>query len=196
MSLIAETQYYAKVITVDKQGNQTTSAQQSIVSDALHNADVHPDLQQNFRAEGSSQSCAAGIYGAITPVIFNTLLYNSGSGAYNTSTGIFTVGQTGKMIFFANVGIRESGPTGFPAGASGQLEFLQNSAHNALGQSAVPIQDGGGNTTFTLLATIAGSIAVTIGDQISIQFLWNNCAGLPLSNINHETAFEGRITPG
>ena len=196
MALVAETQYYAKLITVDKQGNQTTGPQQAIIADAVHNADMHPDLQQNFHAHGANQT----LYGSSSSanVVFTTLDFESGSGSYSTSTGQFTVGQTGKMIFFAQVELVSVGPPAI-SGGSLVLSFLQSGSPTFYGPIATWIQDPLTAGSFKLTATASGALSVTSGQIIAIEATWERVSGVigptgTQSAIN--TYFEGHITPG
>jgi hypothetical protein len=195
MPLVANTQYFAKLITVDKQGNQTIGPQTTITTDAVHNADVHPDLQQNFRVQiGSNLTLPAGASGNQL-LKLTSITWISGSGGYNTVTGLYTVGQTGKLVF---AGQAEMQGQTLPVAGTMRVALTKNGVTLWFGPNASAIADAGtgSSTVGTICALIVGSVSVAAGDTVGLQIYWQGLGGRVLSGPNANTFFQGFITPG
>ncbi len=99
MGLTSNTLYYSKVVIVDKQGNQSQSAQVATTTDGVHNSDIAPDLSQSFRVEcNAAITLPAGGSGSQILKYQNTV-WQSGSGSYSLTTGLFTAGSVVEVSF-------------------------------------------------------------------------------------------------
>ena len=185
MPLVAGTTYYAKIITVDKQGNQTIGPQQVIVADAVHNADVHPDLQQNFHIHGLSLTLPSGS-NADQDIEYLTTDYVSGSGSYNPVNGQFTVGQTSgrwaSQPALRSLGCRQAPEhrrrcaLGFKLRPSGR-RLSTTIEGRPRWRDPGPRQPWRQARATRSRRSSAGSIEVTAGDTVNIHLCWQGQTG-------------------
>jgi hypothetical protein len=190
MSLVAGTTYYTKVITVDKQGNQSISSQTAIAADYVHQTDLDLIITSAFRYHNNAGiTLPAGASGSQV-LTYGTQDYLSGNGSY--AAGVWTAGAACVMYFAGNCEI-----TGLalPNTSTMRLAIMHNGAAYVLGPNAAVLDDANtGTTSAAISCSVGASLIVAATDTVSLEIVWQGLTGKTIAaTVNNY--FEGHCIP-
>lgn len=195
MAIASSTQYFTRIITLDKQGNTVAGSQQAVTTDGIHNSDIYTDLQQNFKAHaGLAITLPAGANGNQI-LKYSVTDWLSGNCAYSNVTGLFTAGAAGKFIFSGQAEI--NGLLASGALLTMRLAIKQNASIIWYGPNAVGIADAGApaSTTYSLCAGISGSLNLAVNDTVGLVIYWVGLTGDSII-ASENCFFQGQVLPG
>ncbi len=170
--LAAGTTYYAVVVVVDRQGNQTASAQQAITTATIQPRDLGAIFAEAFEAYAPA---ALGATSPTVPVIYGSTEFNGGASAgYSTVTGTFTAPSAARYLFRASLHFTALDST---STATLQLYLQRYSSGGSLIEIKQGIIAAGelaptSPTTKALFASVESSLKMNAGDYVEVGAYW------------------------
>lgn len=184
-NLVPGTTYYAKIITVDRQGNQVIGPQQTFVADSVGLGDFTAQVKQGFKAHLSTTQSL----GAASPhtMLFDAVDYD-GQANYTAAAGRFTAHFAGAYSFTSTVKV-----TGLSNGGTetAYLAFV-TSGHGTLKGPAAPLivdPDSAGSSVIT--PTFSTTLVLNAGETVTVQMVWQGAALNGTSAVATFSHFEG-----